>query len=167
MNFIHDLTAESKVATGLIIAEKLFYIIKSKEPGYQTGREALDDCWKWLAGENVTGDYLYNYIDSGDYIDITEFSNDEEDRLKQHAWYAVLDGVSYTIYQAYQNENVKIVPQAMESINDDTLKTLGENAMESGLFNFESINNIKTYILESYSSGSKFKRPTSLTLKLL
>ncbi|MCY8233881.1 Imm6 family immunity protein [Priestia endophytica] len=167
MNFIHDLTAESKVATGLIIAEKLFYIIKSKEPGYQTGREALDDCWKWLAGENVTGDYLYNYIDSGDYIDITEFANDEEDRLKQHAWYAVLDGVSYTIYQAYQNENVKIVPQAMESINDDTLKTLGENAMESGLFNFESINNIKTYILESYSSGSKFKRPISLTLKLL
>lgn len=164
MNFIHDLTAESKVATGLIIAEKLFYIIKSKEPGYQTGREALDDCWKWLAGENVTGDYLYNYIDSGDYIDITEFANDEEDRLKQHAWYAALDGVSYTIYQAYQNENVKIVPQAMESINDDTLKTLGENAMESGLFNFESINNIKTYILESYSSGSKFKRPTSLTL---
>lgn len=167
MNFIHDLTAESKVATGLIIAEKLFYIIKSKEPGYQTGREALDDCWKWLAGENVTADYLYNYIDSGNYIDITEFANDEEDRLKKHAWYAVLDGVSYTVYQAYQKENVKIVPQAMESINDDTLKTLGENAIESGLFNFESINNIKTYILESYSSGSKLKRPTSLILKLL
>lgn len=41
MNFIHDLTAESKVATGLIIAEKLFYIIKSNEPGYQTGRGLL------------------------------------------------------------------------------------------------------------------------------
>lgn len=167
MNFIHYLTAESKVATGLIIAEKLFHTIEFNEPGYQTGREALDDCWKSLAGENITGDYLYNYIDSGDYIDITEFANDEENRLKQHAWYAVLDAVSYTIYRAYEKENVKIVPQAMESIDDDTLKTLGENAIESGLFNLESINNIKTYILENDSSGSKLKRPTSLIVKLL
>jgi hypothetical protein len=55
----------------------------------------------------------------------------------------------------------------MESIDDDTLKTLGENAIESGLFNLESINNIKTYILENDSSDSKLKRPTSLIIKLL
>ena len=36
-------------------------------------------------------------------------------------------------------------------IDDETLRILGENAMESGYFKMESLNDIKNYLLENYS----------------
>ncbi|MGG3925321.1 Imm6 family immunity protein [Metabacillus fastidiosus] len=51
MDFIKNLNTEAKVAIGLLIAEKMFSLIVMDEPGYKTGREALDCCWKWLEGE--------------------------------------------------------------------------------------------------------------------
>ncbi|MCU4795109.1 Imm6 family immunity protein [Bacillus sp. SI2] len=47
------------------------------------------------------------------------------------------------IYQAYKKEKRKFVPQVVEIIDDETLRILGENAMESGYFKIESLNNIK------------------------
>ncbi|BCB38283.1 hypothetical protein BCJMU39_3183 [Bacillus cereus] len=51
--------------------------------------------------------------------------------------------MSYTIYQAYKKEKRKFVPQVVEIIDDETLRILGENAIESGYFKIESLNNIK------------------------
>ncbi|GAB6255101.1 MULTISPECIES: hypothetical protein [Peribacillus] len=39
----------------------------------------------------------------------------------------------------------------VEVIDDETLRILGENAIESGYFNIESLNNVKKYLLENYS----------------
>ncbi|PEI84688.1 immunity protein imm6 [Bacillus pseudomycoides] len=151
MDFINKLNTEAKVAVGLVIAENMFNIIGMDEAGYETGREALDSCWKWLEGEKIDADDLCNYIDSEDYIDVAEFANEEKDVQKQYAWYSVLDAVSYTIYQAYKKEKRKFVPQVVEVIDDETLRILGENAIESGYFKIESLNNIKRYLLENYS----------------
>lgn len=96
MDFINKLNIEAKVALGLIIAENMFNIINMDEDGYETGREALNSCWKWLEGEKIDADDLCNYIDSEDYIDVAEFTNEEKDVQKQYAWYSVLDAVSYT-----------------------------------------------------------------------
>ncbi|MDQ0861806.1 Imm6 family immunity protein [Bacillus sp. V2I10] len=157
MDFINNLNAEAKVAIGLVIAEKMFNIINIDEPGYKTGREALDSCWKWLEGEKIDADDLCNYIDSEDYVDVAEFANKERDVQKQYAWYSVLDAVSYTTYQAYEKENRKFVPQVVEVIDDETLRILGENAIESGYFKIESLNDVKIYLLENYSSNDSSK----------
>ncbi|MDM5284309.1 Imm6 family immunity protein [Peribacillus frigoritolerans] len=151
MDFINNLNAAAKVAIGLVIAENMYNIISMDEPGYKTGREALDSCWKWLEGEKIDADDLCNYIDSEDFVDVAEFANKEKDVQKQYAWYSVLDAVSYTTYQAYKKEKRDFVPQVIEVIDDETLRILGENAIESGYFNIESLNNVKKYLLENYS----------------
>ncbi|MGG3925322.1 Imm6 family immunity protein [Metabacillus fastidiosus] len=102
----------------------------------------------------ISADNLCNYIDSEDYIDVAEFANREKDVKKQYAWYVVLDAVSYTTFQAYKREERKLAPQVIEVIDDETLKILGENAIESGFFKVESISNIKNYLLENYSLSS-------------
>ncbi|WP_338749077.1 Imm6 family immunity protein [Bacillus sp. FJAT-52991] len=160
MNFIENLNDEAKVAIGLIIAERMFQLIDISEDGYKTGREALDSCWKWLEGEGIEADDLYDHIDSKDYIDVAEFAHFEEDDKKQYAWYAVLDAVSYTIWQAYKKENSKFVPQAIEVINDETLIILGENAVESEFFKLESIDKVKKYLFEKYPVDSDLKNKT-------
>lgn len=148
MDFINNLNAVAKVAIGLVIAENMYNIISMNELGYKTGREALDSCWKWLEGEKIDADDLCNYIDSEDYVDVAEFANKEKDVQKQYAWYSVLDAVSYTTYQAYKKEKRDFLPKV---IDDETLRILGENAIESGYFNIESLNNVKKYLLENYS----------------
>lgn len=160
MEFINKLNAEAKVAVGLVIAEKMFNIISVEETGYKAGREALDSCWKWLEGGKIAGDDLCNYIDSEDYVDVAEFANKERDVQKQYAWYSVLDAVSYTTYQAYKKENRKFVPQVVEVIDDETLRILGENAIESGNFKIESLNNVKRYLLENYSTNDSSETST-------
>ncbi|MCK2005168.1 Imm6 family immunity protein [[Brevibacterium] frigoritolerans] len=148
MDFINNLNAVAKVAMGLVIAGNMYNIISMNKLGYKTGREALDSCWKWLEGEKIDADDLCNYIDSEDYVDVAEFANKEKDVQKQYAWYSVLDAVSYTTYQAYKKEKRDFLPKV---IDDETLRILGENAIESGYFNIESLNNVKKYLLENYS----------------
>ncbi len=70
---------------GLVIAEELFTLIGVGEPGYKTGKEAIEYCWKWLEGEKVNADNLCSCIDSEDYVDVAEFANREKDVQKQYA----------------------------------------------------------------------------------
>jgi len=153
MGFIQNLSEEAKVAVGLVIAEKMFHLIDRNESGDKIAREALDGCWKWLEGEKVTADDLCTYIDSEDFEDIAEYANREEGLQKQYAWYSVLDAVSYTIYQAYKREERKVVPQIIEMIDDETLKILVENAMESSCLKVDSIRNVIMTLMENDSVG--------------
>lgn len=153
MDFIQNLSEEAKVAVGLVIAEKMFHLIDRNESGYKIAREALDSCWKWLEGEKVTADDLCTYIDSEDFEDIAEYANGEEGLQKQYAWYSVLDAVSYTIYQAYKREERKVVPQIIEMIDDETLKILVENAMESRCLKMDSVRNVIMTLMENDSVG--------------
>lgn len=45
----------------------------------------------------------------------------------------------------------------IEVIDDETLRILGENAIESGYLNIESLNNVKKYLLENYSLNDNFE----------
>ncbi len=153
INFIQNLNEEAKVAVGLVIAEKMFHLIDHNESGYKIAREALDSCWNWLEGKKVNADDLCNYIDSEDDEDIAEYANGEEGLQKQYAWYSVLDAVSYTIYQAYKREERKVVPQIIEMIDDETLKILVENAMESRFLKMDSVRNVIMLLMDNYSVG--------------
>ena len=135
----------------------MFTLINKDDSGYKVGREALISCWKWLEGEKISVDDLYNYIDSEDYIDVAEFANKENDKQKQEAWYSLLDAVSYTIYQAYLKENRKFVPQAVEVVDDETLIIQVKNAFESNNFKKESVSDVIKYLMENYSVNDSIK----------
>ena len=152
MDFINDLSEEAKVALGLSIAEKMYTFIDKEDDGYHIGEKALEDCWKWLSGKELSADDLCNYIDSEDYIDVAEFANKEKDEQKQYGWYSVLDAVSYTAYQAYKRENKKFVPQVLEIIDDETLNTLWGNAIESKMIDIAELKTLTKYLIDHYPS---------------
>lgn len=153
LRLLTEISDNAKVAIGLIIAEKMFNLIDIYDARYDIGREALDSCWKWVEGEEIEANDLCDYIDSEDYVDVAEFANNECDEIKKVSWHSVLDAVSYTIKQAYNKENRYRVPQAIEVINDTTLVILCENAVESGFFKLESIDEVKQYLLKDYPDG--------------
>ncbi|PAE17906.1 immunity protein imm6 [Virgibacillus sp. 7505] len=167
MDLINRLNDDAKVALGLVVAEKMYGAVTIDEPGYKVGRSALDSCWEWLEGRNVTAEDLYNYIDSEDYMDVAEFASEEESEQKQYAWYTVLDAVSYTIYQAYKKEKIKYVPQAIEIVDDETLKILIENANESGLFNVDHIKEAQRFLLENHSFNTETSKGDPIRKELV
>ncbi|WP_368004323.1 Imm6 family immunity protein [Bacillus sp. FSL K6-2869] len=152
MDFINDISEEAKVALGLAIAEKMYAFIDKEDEGYHIGEKALEDCWKWLSGKELSSDDLCNYIDSEDYMDVAEFANKEKDEQKQYGWYSVLDAVSYTAYQAYKRENKKFVPQVLEIIDDETLNTLWENVIESKMIDIAELKTLTKYLIGHYPS---------------
>lgn len=106
-------------------------------------------------------------IDSEDYMDVAEFASEEESEQKQYAWYTVLDAVSYTIYQAYKKEKIKYVPQAIEIVDDETLKILIENANESGLFNVDHIKEAQRFLLENHSFNTETSKGDPIRKELV
>lgn len=56
INFIKKINEYAKVTIGLVIAEKVFNLINENTCGYNLGREALDNSWKWLQGEKIDAD---------------------------------------------------------------------------------------------------------------
>ncbi|MBN1051990.1 hypothetical protein DV092_07975 [Clostridium botulinum] len=68
MNFIENLNEEAKVSIGLVIAERMFKLIDENDDGYKIGRDALDNCWKWLEGESIEANDLCDYIDSEENV---------------------------------------------------------------------------------------------------
>lgn len=154
IDFIENVNENAKVAIGLIISEKMFKLVDINDSGYKIGREALDSCWKWLEGTGIEADYLCDYIDSRDFMDVTEFANKAKDEKEIYAWYTVLYAVSYTTWQAYNKENEDCPPQILDSVEDETLVTLVEGAQKSGFFNIESLNKVKEYLLENYLVSS-------------
>ncbi|MGN7942145.1 Imm6 family immunity protein [Virgibacillus sp. 6R] len=105
-NYVENVTNNAKVAIGLAVAEKMFELLNINDnyKEYKIGREALDNCWKWLEGGNIEADDLCNYIDSEDYEDIAEFASSGESTKDIYAWYTALYAVSYTTRQAYRKE---------------------------------------------------------------
>lgn len=167
MDWINRLNNNAKVALGLVVAEKMYGAVTIDEPGYKVGRSALDNCWEWLEGGDITAEDLYNYIDSDDYMDVAELVIEEEGEQKQYAWYTVLDAVSYTIYQAYKKEKIKYVPQAIEIVDDETLKILIENANESSLFNVDLIREAQKFLLENHSSNTETSQSDPIKKELV
>ncbi|MDQ0227325.1 Imm6 family immunity protein [Metabacillus niabensis] len=155
-NYVENVTNNAKVAIGLAVADKMFELLNINDnyKEYKMGREALDNCWKWLEGGNIEVDVLCNYIDSEDYEDIAEFANSAESTKEIYAWYAALYAVSSTTRQVYRKEENNYPPQIVESVDDDTLITFVEGAVKSEFLKIGILEKVKKYLLEKYPAGS-------------
>lgn len=155
-DYINNITDNAKVAIISAVAENLFELldINDKYDEYKMGRDALDDCWKWLEGEEIEAETICSYIDSENGFDVMEFAQREKNREKQNAWCAVLDAVAYTTVKAYERVGDYFPPQIVDSITDDTIIICFEMVVEAELFKVEMLEKIHKYLLENYPAGN-------------
>ncbi|MED4390541.1 Imm6 family immunity protein [Priestia aryabhattai] len=163
---ILNLQSERKVGVVLIVAERVFSVISKGDERYPAGREALDKCWLWGESHTVTGDELYELIDSADYTGISEFAEEEEDLNMARLWSLLVDAVAYTSWEAYKNEKVKYVPQALEGIGADSITVFLNSAVETGFITVEEIERMELvfYDYECTSNETSIKREDFMKL---
>lgn len=123
---------EIKVGFIITIAEKVFSQIRENDERYKDGREALNKCWTWAESNGISGDDLYELIDNADCTGISEFAENEEDLNIASIWSVLVDTVSYTSWKAYKKEKTKYLPQALESIKEESLMIFIESVIEAG-----------------------------------
>ncbi|URZ14171.1 Imm6 family immunity protein [Clostridium felsineum] len=158
--FIKKINEYAKVTIGLVIAEKVFNLIDKNDYGYNLGREALDNSWKWLEGQEIDADELCDYIDNIDgEEDISGIAYITKKMKYKHMWYVLYYAVAYTSWMAYINED-SCPPEELDNVSDDTLIYIIENAIKTELFKIESINRIKDYLLENYPLSNMSKEKT-------
>jgi len=114
----------------------------------------------------VTGDELYELIDSADYTGISEFAEEEEDLNMARLWSLLVDAVAYTSWEAYKNEKVKYVPQALEGIGADSITVFLNSAVETGFITVEEIERMELvlYDYECTSNETPIKREDFIKL---
>jgi hypothetical protein len=149
---IDNLQSELKVGVVLIVAERVFSVVRKDDEGYSKGREALDKCWLWVESHTVTGDELYELIDNVDYTGISEFAEEEEDLDIARLWSLLVDAVAYTSWEAYKKEKVKYLPQALEGIGADSINVFLNSAVETGIEFLDSTGGTDKSVIVDYET---------------
>jgi Immunity protein Imm6 len=154
IDFIYKITIRARVALYLAVAESLFNYIKKDEKGYAQARSALDKCWKWLDGEEVAGDTLYEYLENEDDTGLLVFgSMAAGNPPKLAVWNTFATALMYVIWQAYEVEGEKYLPQTIEEVNETMIDDLLSCATESNQFNISWFEELKQYLLEKYPAN--------------
>jgi len=148
---INNLPKEVKVGFVLAVAERIFSVIRKDDERYSDGREALDRCWLWVESHAVTGDELYELIDRADFRGISEFAEEELDLNVAKVWSLLVDVVAYTSWEAYKNENVKYLPQSLESISINSISIFLHSAVETSFITVEEIEQMAA-VMTNYRS---------------
>lgn len=155
-NFLFDnLQIEVKVGLILTVAEKVFSEISKDDERFPDGREALDRCWLWVESHVITGDELYELIDNADFTGISEFAEEEEDLNIARIWSLLVDAVAYTSWEAYRNEKVKYLLQALESNTNNSITFFLNSAVETSFIKLEEIKRMETFIYDYWSTNTE------------
>lgn len=81
-------------------------------------------------------------------------------------WSLLVDAVAYTSWEAYKNEKVKYVPQALEGIGADSITVFLNSAVETGFITVEEIERMELvlYDYECISNETSIKREDFMKL---
>jgi hypothetical protein len=154
IDFIYKITIRARVALYLAVAESLVNIIKEEDEGYTEARNALDKCWKWLEGEEIAGDTLYECLENEDDTGLLVFgSMAAGNPLELSVWNTLATALMYVIWQAYKAEGEKYLPQTIEDVNETMIDDLLSCANESKQFNILWLEELKQYLLEKYPTS--------------
>lgn len=159
IDFICKITIRARVALYLAVAESVFAGIKTNDEGHAEARKALDKCWKWLEGEEIDGDTLYECLENEHDTGLLVFgSMAAGNPLKLSVWNTLATALMYVIWQAYEAEGEKYLPQTIEEVNETMIDDLLSCATESNQFNVSWFEELKQYLLEKYPTNE----PTQL-----
>ncbi|MGL4655402.1 MAG: Imm6 family immunity protein [Sarcina sp.] len=127
------ISSEKEIKCVLLVAEKVFSIRKLKDEKYKEGRKALDKCWMWVKGSEVSGDDLYELIDNEECTGISEYDSEEEADDMRYMWQLLTDAFSFISWNAYKKAGEKYLPQALEGIHKEDIEVFNRNVLDLGL----------------------------------
>ena len=155
MDFINKISIKARVAFYIAIAEKLFEQVNQNVSGYTQAREALDHCWSWLEGKAITGDELYEYLeneqDTGLMVFGYYFKNDP---INEPIWKIIITSLMYNIWQAYQIENERYLPQTIEDVDETIIDDFMRYIDECQTFNRVWVDLLINYLIENYGTSN-------------
>ena len=166
MEFIKSITVRGRVAFYLAIAQKLFEELKKDDDGYIQANEALNQCWSWLEGNDLSGDELCEYLENEKDTGLMVFSsNVQGDPIKEPVWIVIITSLMYTIWQAYQTKNEKYLPESIEQVDESAIDYLIEYAYKCSSFKEIWLESLKNYLLENHNISDSNENQTLSILK--
>lgn len=162
MNRFDHLSRDAKVVFLLALSELIIKKISQSE-GYEVAVESLKKSWEWVKLKKIEAYALYLYLENMDEKDIMTYIDLEDDCNREKVWICIGNALAYTVWEAYQYEKEKYLPQTIESVDDDTVKSFIKNFNEvfanSGL-----VDKVLYYLEENYPQGTS-KRVDIKSLK--
>ncbi len=130
MNRFNNLSEDAKIVYLLSLSDLIIDKI-SKSEGFEVAVEPLEKAWEWLKLKDVDASSLYLYLENMDETDIMTYTQLDNDRDNEKVWICIGNALAYTIWEAYQYEKDKYLPQTIESVDYETV--------ESFITNFEKV----------------------------
>ncbi|PFB06684.1 hypothetical protein CN383_01540 [Priestia megaterium] len=130
MNRFNNLSKDAKVVYLLSLSNLIINKI-SESKGFEVAVESLEKAWEWLKLKDFDADSLYVYLENIDETDIMTYMQLADDKDNEKVWICIGNALAYTIWEAYQYEKEKYLPQTIESVDYQTV--------ESFITNFEKV----------------------------
>jgi hypothetical protein len=160
---LESVTIRARAAFALSIAERAFRAgATANEEGYAAALDAIDIAWQWIGGKHIPGYELYSRLDGGDDTGLLIWSQvavsdapPDGQIAKTGSWHALVNAVAYICWRAYQLDGEEYVPQAIESVDESTIREVLTSAENSKHLDWAYVNRVKTYLSARYATTNQ------------
>jgi hypothetical protein len=101
---------------------------------------------------------LYLMLDNEEDKGVALYEQFTDDPHQETIWICVIDAIAYTIWQAYQYENQKYLPQPIETVDNDTIGEFMSNIRKINGYDENWASVLREYLLTHYSPASSDKK---------
>ncbi|MFC7440492.1 Imm6 family immunity protein [Laceyella putida] len=150
----NELASDAQVAFLLAPSDKIVNII-SASTGYEKAVEALKECWNWVETKNVSGDKLYEFLDTIDETGLFVLMQLEEDERKLMVWNCVVTAISFTTWKAYKFNGEKYLPAPIEEVDEDLIEYFIDNFNAINAKNKDTLDKLLEYLLANHPKNSQ------------
>ncbi|WP_338780317.1 Imm6 family immunity protein [Metabacillus sp. FJAT-52054] len=152
MNQFENLSVDAKVVYLLSLSELIIGKI-SQSKGYGLVVESLERGWQWVKYRNIEASSLYLYLENMDDASIMTYMQFENDNQREKVWICYGNALAYIIWEAYQYEEEKYLPQTIESVDFETVESFVTNFNE--VFENKSLPvKLLHFLEENYPKGT-------------
>lgn len=120
MGKYENLSVDAKIVYLLSLSELIIDHISGSD-GYEVAVGALEKCWEWVRYKNVEASELYRYLENMDEIDVMTYLQFADNIEDERVWMCIANALAYTIWEVYQYEKQKYLPQTIECVNYETI----------------------------------------------
>lgn len=155
MNKFDNLCEDAKVVYLLSLCDLIIDNI-SRSDGYKVAVESLEKCWEWVKFKNIEAYKLYLYLENIDDIDVITYMQLEDDVDRERVWICIGNALAYIIWEAYQYEEEKFLPQTIESVDYETIESFMKNFNQVNIDN-SLADKLLNYLEINYPKGTDKK----------
>ncbi len=152
MNQFDNLSVAAKVVYLLSLSDLIISNISNSE-GYEVAVESLEKCWEWVKYKDIKAYNLYLYLENMDETDVMTYMQFENDVNKGKVWICIANALAYTVWEAYQYEKEKFLPQIIESVDYDTIESFKTNFSQAYM-NSNLSDRLLHYLETNYPNGT-------------